>query len=167
MLSGVHCSIWMVTPHSMLTMTTRSTITPWTRWGAAGTRRSPRHWYRGWWRSSTDRECLSLLSSNNCDMLKWWINLLYFISKYNIKDSKCNHLFNKGVSKVKDKMFEVICLVFIYIIILFICIQHSLVVVVSLTLFLIFKHINDGNNDNTELLCEVKDLKKKVEQLGS
>ena len=64
-------------------------------------------------------------------------------------------------------MFEVICLVFIYIIILFICIQHSLVVVVSLTLFLIFRLINDGNNDNTELLSEVEDLKKKVEQLGS
>ena len=79
----------------------------------------------------------------------------------------CNHLFNKGVSKVKDKMFEVICLVFIYIIILFICIQHSLVVVVSLTLVLIFRHINDGNNYNAELLCEVEDLKKKVEQLGS
>ena len=64
-------------------------------------------------------------------------------------------------------MFEVICLVFIYIITLYICIQHSLVVVVSLTLFLLFRHINDGNNDNTELLSEVKDLKKKVEQLGS
>ena len=66
-----------------------------------------------------------------------------------------------------DKMFELICLVLIYIIILFICIQHSLVVVVSLTLVLIFRLINDGNIDNTGLLCEVQDLKKKVEQLGS